>query len=83
MRMMMMTTGWIPEGQVVDGAVLAMTMKMTMVRVWRTCRAVRKGPVRGKEQRMGRGKGRGRGWETVNGNVLLNCNRQNQTQRAT
>jgi hypothetical protein len=60
-----------------------MKIKMTTVRVRRTCRAVRKGPVRGKEQRRGRGKGRGRGWETLNGKVLLNCNRQNQTQRAT
>jgi hypothetical protein len=38
-----------------------MAITMTMVRVRRTRRAVRKGPGKGREQRMGTIKGRGRG----------------------
>jgi hypothetical protein len=70
--MMMMKTRWIPEGQAVEGDVLAMSMTMTTARVRRTCRAVRKEPRKGRVQRMGRGKGRGkgRGRETVKGKVL-------------
>src|SRR5882757_5164465 len=80
--MMMMRTGRIPEGQAVEGAVLAMAMTMTTARVRRTRRAVRKEPGKGREQRMGRGKGRGkgrerqrrkgRGRETIKGKGLLN-----------
>jgi hypothetical protein len=72
MTMMMMGTGRIPECRAVDGAVLAMAMTMTMARVRRTCREVRKGPGKGREPRTGRGKGWGRGRETVKGKVLLN-----------
>jgi len=78
----MMRTGRIPEHRAVDGAVLAMTMTMMKARVRRTHRAVRKEPGKGREQRMGRGKGWGRGRETVKGKVLLNCMRQTRTQRA-
>jgi hypothetical protein len=49
----MMTTRRILESRAVDGAVLAMIMTMTTARVRRTRRAVRKGPGKGKEQRMG------------------------------
>jgi hypothetical protein len=73
----MMTTGRIPERQVVEGAILAMAMTMTMARVWSTHRVVRKGSGNGGEQwtgkgkggrlRTGRGKGRRRGREMVNG----------------
>jgi hypothetical protein len=56
----MMRTGWISEGRAVEGAVLAITIKMITGRVRRTCRAVRKGPGKGREQRMGWGKGRGK-----------------------
>jgi hypothetical protein len=58
-----------------------MAMTMTMARVSRTLRAVRKGPGKGREERMGRGKrrrlrmgrgeGRGRGRETVKQKVIL------------
>jgi len=47
----MMRTGRITERHVVEGAVLAMAMTMTMAMVRRTCRAVRKGPGKGREQR--------------------------------
>ena len=80
--MMMMRTGQIPERRAVDGAVLAMKMTMMTARVRRTRRAVRKGPGKGREQRMGRGKGRGTERETVKGKVLSNCMRQTRTQRA-
>src|SRR5882757_8463179 len=66
----------------VDGAILGMATQMTTARVRRTCRAVRKGPGKGREQTMGsgkgrrlrtgRGKGRRRGSETVKGKVLFN-----------
>jgi len=52
----MMRTARIPEGRAVNGAILALAMKMTMVRVRRTRRAVRKRPGKGREQWMGRGK---------------------------
>jgi len=80
-RIMMMTTGRIPERRAVDGAVLAMKMTITTPRVGRTRGAVRKGPGRGREQKLGRGKERGRGRGMVKGKVLLNCMRQSQTQR--
>jgi hypothetical protein len=80
--MKIIRTGRIPECVAVDGAVLAMTMIMTTATVRRTHRAVRKGPGKGREHRMGRGKERGRGRETVKGKVLLNCMRQTRTQRA-
>jgi hypothetical protein len=78
--MMMMTTRRIPERRAVDGAVPAMAMTMTTARMRRTRSAVRKGPGKGRIQRMGRGKGRGRqprkgrgrGREMVKGKVLLN-----------
>jgi hypothetical protein len=70
--MMMMTTGLIPVRQAVEGAVLARAITMTTARVRRTCRALRKGPGKGREQTTGRGKGRGRGRETVERKVLLN-----------
>jgi hypothetical protein len=59
--MMMMRTVRIAEGEVVDRAVLAMTMTMMTARVNRTCRTVRNGPGKGEEPRMGRGLGMGRG----------------------
>jgi hypothetical protein len=68
----MMTTGRIPERRTVEGAVLAMAITMTMARVRRTHRAVRKGPGKGREQRIGRGMGKRRGRETAKGKVLLN-----------
>jgi hypothetical protein len=59
-----------------------MAMTMTTARVRRTRRAVRNEPGKGRVQRMGRGKGRGkrrvrqwrtgRGRETVKEKVLLN-----------
>jgi hypothetical protein len=49
-----------------------MAMTMTMARVRRATRAVRKGPGKGSEQSMGRGKRRGMEGETVKGKVLLN-----------
>jgi hypothetical protein len=58
-----------------------MTMTLTTARVRRTCRGVRKGPGKGREQRMGRGQERGTGREAVKGKVLLNCMRQTPTQR--
>jgi hypothetical protein len=80
--MMMMKIGQIPVRRAVEGAVLAMAMTMTTARVSRACKAVRKDPGKGREQRMGRGngrrlrtgrgKGRGRGRETVKGKVLFN-----------
>jgi len=78
----MMRTRRIPVRRSADGAVPAMTMTMTTPRVRRTRRVVRKGPGKGREQRMGRGqgrrlktargKGRGRERETVKGKVLIN-----------
>jgi hypothetical protein len=70
--MMMMTTGRILESRVVEGAILAMSMTMTMGRVSRTRRAVRMGARKGREQRTGSGKGRGWGRETVKGKVVFN-----------
>jgi hypothetical protein len=70
--MMMMTTRGIPEHCAVEGAVLAMAKTMTTVRVRRTCSVLRKGLKKGREQRIGSGKGLGRGRETVKGMVLLN-----------
>jgi hypothetical protein len=80
--MMMMTSGLIQLRRAVEGAVLATVMAMMTLRVRRTCRAVRKGPGKGRKQRMergkgrrlrtGSGKGRGRGSETVKGKVLFN-----------
>jgi len=78
MMRMMMKSGQIPECRAVYRAVLAMAMTMTMARVKRTRRAVRNGPGKGMEQRMGTGKGRwlrterGIGRDTVKGKVLLN-----------
>jgi len=71
-RMMMMRTGRIPERRAEEWAVLVMAMTMTMARVRRTRRVVRKRPGKGREQRMGSVKGTGRGRETVKGKVLLN-----------
>jgi len=48
----------IPERRAVEGAVLTMAMTMMMARVRRTPRAVRKGLGKGRDQRMGQGKGR-------------------------
>jgi len=78
----MMRNGGIPERRVVDGAVLAMTMTMTTARVRRTHMVGRKEWGKAREQRMRRGKGTGRGRETVNGKVLFKCMRQTWTQRA-
>jgi len=47
----MMRTVRIPERRAVEGAVLAMAMTMTMERVRRTRREVRKGPGKGRKQR--------------------------------
>jgi len=79
-RMMMMRTGQIMELRAVEYAVLAIAMNTTMARVRRTCRVVRKGLGKGREQRIGRGnrrglrtqrdKGTARG--TEKGMVLLN-----------
>jgi hypothetical protein len=79
---MMMSTGRLPVHRVVDGAVLVMAIPMTTARVRRTHSVVRNGPGKGREHRRGRGKGRrlrtgrgkarGRGRETVKGEVLLN-----------
>jgi len=41
----------IPERRAVEGTVLAMAMTMTMARVGRTRREVRKEPGKGREQR--------------------------------
>jgi hypothetical protein len=59
----------------VDGAVLAMALRMTTARITRTRRAVGMEPEQGREPRLRRGKGRrlrtgkekarGRGRETV------------------
>jgi hypothetical protein len=78
--MMTMITRQIPEGVAVEGAVLELVMIITTARVRRTRRAVRQGLVRGRVQRLGRGRdgegkqGRegGRGRETVKGIVLSN-----------
>ena len=51
----MMRTGQMPGHRAVEGAILAMAMTRTTVRVRRTLRAVRKGPGKGWDQRMGRG----------------------------
>jgi len=82
----MMTTERIPVGRAVEGAVLAMATTMTTARVGRTSRAVRKGPGKGREQRIGmgkgwrlrtgRGKGRGKRRETVKGKVLFNTTQE-------
>jgi hypothetical protein len=53
--MMMMRPGQISEPRVVLRAVLEMTMTITTARVRRTSRVVRKGPVKGREHRIGRG----------------------------
>jgi len=66
--MIMMRTGRIWEHQAVEGAVLAMAMTMTMARVRRTRRAVRKGPGKRREQQTGMEIGR----ETIKSKVLLN-----------
>jgi hypothetical protein len=80
---MRMTTGLIRVHRAVEGDLLGMAMTITMATVRRTPRAVRKGPGKGREQRIGRGKGRqlrtgngrgrgrGMGRETVKGKVLL------------
>ena len=75
-------TGPIPVHPVGDRMSLVIAMTMTIVKVRRTRRVVRKGPGMGSEQRMGRGmerrlrmgwgKGRGREKEMVKGKVLLN-----------
>ena len=64
------------------GAILAMAMKLTSVRVRRTPKAARKGPGKGREPTMGRGmargmgrgkgRGMGRGRVMVKGMVMLN-----------
>ena len=56
----MITTGQIPERHVVEEAALVMVKRMTMARVRRRCRAVRKGQGKSREQRMEWGKGKGR-----------------------
>jgi len=85
-RMMLMRTGQILKGGVVEGAIRPVAMTMTMARVSRPRRVVRKGPGKGRDQRMGQWKGSekgmegqmqwrkgtGRGSEIVKGNVLLN-----------
>jgi len=57
-RMMMMITGRTTVRRAFARALLAMAMTMTTARVRRSRRAVRKGLGQGREQRMGRGKGR-------------------------
>jgi hypothetical protein len=75
-RMMIMRTGRIPVRKTVSGAILAKPMAMMMERVRKTHRALRMGPGKTREHRMGRGKGRrkGKGWgmEMVKGKELLN-----------
>jgi len=76
-RMMMMGTWWLPQRWALNRPLLVM---VTMARVRRTRRAVRKGPGnvwkqrmrrgQGKLLRTGRGKGSGWGRETVKWNVL-------------
>jgi hypothetical protein len=68
--MIMMRTERIPECGAAEGAVQAMSMTMTVARVRRTRRAVRKGPAKGWKQRTGRIKETER--ETERGKVLLN-----------
>jgi hypothetical protein len=70
--MIIMRSGQIPECLAVEGAALAMAMTMVMARVRGTHRAVRKGLGKGREQRMGSRKGRGKCREIVKGKVLLN-----------
>ena len=53
-----MRTGWLPEHRAVNGAVLAMAMTLTTVRVRRIRRAVRMGLDKGREPRIGRRKAR-------------------------
>jgi hypothetical protein len=80
MRMIMMRTGNIPDRRVEAGAMLAITLAMTMAGVRRTHRVVRKraGKRRGKKMGRGMGRGRGRQWrkgrrrEMVKRKVLLN-----------
>jgi len=84
-RMVMLRTGRITVGWAVEAAVLAMAMTMTTARVRRTCNVVRKEPSKGAEQRMVRGKDtrkgremrrqwskcKGKGIQTVKGQVLV------------
>jgi len=49
-----------------------MVMAMTLARVRRTRREVRKGPGKGREPTTGREKCRGRGSDTLKAKVLLN-----------
>jgi hypothetical protein len=69
--MMMMGTGQISERRVVDGAILAMRMTMTTARGRRTRRAVRNGPVKRREQMMGKGKGKGKGKDNGKGKGIV------------
>jgi hypothetical protein len=50
--MMMMRTAQIRERHVVQGAVLAMAVRILTVRVTTTQRAVRKEPAKGREHRI-------------------------------
>jgi hypothetical protein len=59
MRMMMMTPRPIPERQVVERAVLAIIITISTARVRRIHRAVKMGLGKRREQRTGRGNGRG------------------------
>jgi hypothetical protein len=76
----MMRSGRVPEHRAVEGAVQAMAMTMTTVRVRSIHRAVGTKPRKARVQWMawgnGRGRqqrtGRGRGREMVKGKVLLN-----------
>jgi len=56
----MMRTGRIPQRRAVEGAVKEMAMRMTTVRVKRTCRAERKEAGKVRVQMMGWGTGWGR-----------------------
>jgi hypothetical protein len=68
MRMMMRRAGRMLERQVVEGAVLLMTMTMITKRERRTHKELRKKQGKRRKHTMGKGMGRGkrRGRETVN-----------------
>jgi hypothetical protein len=80
--MMMMNNGQSMDCQAVEGTIPEMPMRITTVKIRRTCRALRHVLGKGREERMARGTGRqlrmGRGkeWararELVKGKVLLN-----------
>ena len=56
----MMKTGRILARQAVERAILAIAMALMTARARRTHKAVRQGPGKRREQRMGRGQGRGK-----------------------